>query len=181
MTARRREALIVEHMPAAERIARSLHHKSFSHLDVADLIATGYIGLVEASKRYKPSRGAFGPFLYWRVAGAIVDANRRRAYREEIHESLDEIQERLGYLPPHLDPVDRALLPDAVAARDEARGMLLAAILYLPLLEGAVLLAHLCGETLPQTGSFHQRSATWAQGKLSAARVKVAEQLREAA
>ena len=188
MTKKRREALIIEHMPEAERIARRLHRKSFSHLNVDDVIQSGYMGLVEAARRCKSVR-SFGGFAYWRVRGAIIDANRRRAYREEMNESLEGRREariesnglQMIYSTGRDDQADTAPLPDVVAERREVRDMLLVAILDLPLVEGAVLLGHLAGETLPEVGKCHQRSGTWAQGKLGLARGHVAEQLRRAA
>jgi len=180
MTARRREALIVEHMPAAERIARRVHQRSCWHLDVNDVIQTGYVGLIQASKRYRPSLGPFDRFAYWAVFGAIMDATRRRKYREEMNDSLDAMADHLGYAPEHLT-IDPAPLPNAIAERREVQGLLLVAILDLPIVEGAVLLGHLAGETLPEVGRFHQRSGTWAQGKLASAKTHVTEQMRKAA
>lgn len=49
--------------------------------DAEDLIACAYEGLIEARKRFDPSRGVqFKSFAYYRVRGAVLDGVRRNAY-----------------------------------------------------------------------------------------------------
>lgn len=49
------------------------------HCEFGDLVALGTEGLLEAAKRYDPSKGAaFGTFAWYRVNGAIVDGLRRQ-------------------------------------------------------------------------------------------------------
>jgi len=57
-----------------------------------DLIQSGYVGLIQAASNphYDPAQGSFARFAYLRIRGAIIDANKRQAYREELHDSLDD-------------------------------------------------------------------------------------------
>jgi hypothetical protein len=62
------------------------------------------LGLVSAANRYDPRVGAFAPFAYWRIRGEMVDSQKRRAFREAQHLSLDAIAAANdGWLPPEID------------------------------------------------------------------------------
>ena len=62
------------------------------HVDLADLVAYGLVGLIDAVERYDPSRGVkFESFAGLRIRGAIIDAMRSldwvpRAVRDEARE-----------------------------------------------------------------------------------------------
>jgi RNA polymerase sigma factor (sigma-70 family) len=105
---RKREALIVEHMPRAAEIARQVWHRfnrgckvtedGYSsrqngygdRIALEDMVSCAYVGLVEAAGRWDPTKGNFAQYSYLRVRGAIVDAHRRQYYLETLHESIDE-------------------------------------------------------------------------------------------
>jgi RNA polymerase sigma factor (sigma-70 family) len=170
--ARRREQLVLRHMPMVETIARRVW-RTLTHVDRADLEQQGYIGLLEAAARYRPSAGEFSHFAYPRIRGAMIDAHKRRAYRDETHDSLDAIQESLGFMPAHLD-TSGGPLPDEIAARSERARLLAAAIDGLPADERRVILAALAGTPLAETAEECGRSVAWARAKLATAREQVA-------
>ncbi len=116
----KREAAIKERMAEVEVIARRESRRFVSHLDLHDLVQAGCVGLVDAANKYHPDRGKFEAYAYFRIKGAVIDANKRRAYREELNVSIQEFSDsRDGWLPPHLDRCT-APLPDAVMEREQA-------------------------------------------------------------
>ena len=172
MTRARRVRLIEEHMPLVRAIARQVARKFAPHLPIEDFVQDGYLGLCEAAKRCRKV-STFQAFAYFRIRGAIVDAHRRKAYREELNPSLEAIQERLEFVPMLLR-IDRGPLPDELAARREMEGFAAAAIAELPDDERFVIREALGGARLVDIAARSSRSATWARGKLSNARGKVA-------
>jgi RNA polymerase sigma factor for flagellar operon FliA len=72
--------------------------------ELDDLVAFAYEGLLDARKRFDPSRGVqFKSFAYYRVRGAVVDGVRRMAYlprrayaRLKAAEALDLENEALA-------------------------------------------------------------------------------------
>lgn len=175
------EGLILAHLKMVEPIARKVARRFSSKLDIRDFVQAGRVGLCEAAQRYRPRDGSFERFAYQRVRGAMIDAHKRKAYREELHESVEGMEERLGYLPARV-ATDPAPLPDAVAAEKQAYGRVVEiAIRRLPDEELAVFGETLAGQDLHQIAAAHGRSLTWARTKLSAARVKVAAALRNRA
>jgi len=174
--AKRREALILEHLPMAERLARHLAHKFASHLDIRDLVQEGRVGLIQAADRYRSEDGAFPRFAYLRVRGAIIDANKRRAYKEEQHASLEAIEERLGYLPAklHTDPGPQ---PDEIAADAERMRRLEQAMSCLTSEERAVFRRAVAGERPAAIAASYGRASNWARVRLYSAREKMAAEL----
>lgn len=185
---RKRESLIVEHMGNVRGIAASVRHM-FPSIPFQDLISCGYVGLCDAAGRYNPSRGAFAPYAYQRIRGAIIDAHKRKAYKEELHDSLDELQ---GRELAHSDgrshdnhrqllTVDRAPLPDALLADSERHALAVAAIVLLPDDERAVLGEALDGVQLVEIAAQYGRSVSWVRVRLSSGKKKVAQMLLKAA
>ncbi len=69
--------LVLQHMPLVKALASRLAHRVPSHIELNELISVGMMGLVEASRRYEPSRGVpFDAFARRRIHGAMVDALR---------------------------------------------------------------------------------------------------------
>jgi RNA polymerase sigma factor FliA len=63
-----------EHLEMVRRIAGAMVRHLPSHVDKDELISLGYMGLVEAHKRWDRSRGVpFGAFAAMRVRGAMLD------------------------------------------------------------------------------------------------------------
>jgi RNA polymerase sigma factor (sigma-70 family) len=201
---RRREALIVEHMPRAAEIARQVWHRFNrgchvsveghasggnaygDRIDLEDMISCAYLGLVEAAGRWDPAKGDFAKYSYLRVRGAIVDAHRRQAYMEALHDSIDEwFRDDVGnhrgsggegfrklegqYL------TDPQPLPDELANQGKLAHVAVAFIdRELPDDERVVIRQALAGATVASIGQGLGRSPAWARAKLEAARDKVA-------
>jgi RNA polymerase sigma factor (sigma-70 family) len=179
--AERREVLIVEHLVMCERIARKVARILPYHLDIEDLVQCGRIGLVQAADRYRSDDGPFTRFAYFRIRGAIIDAHKRRAYQEELHESLDYVGDDREVVARSRQLRDRAPLPDVQAAESEKMARLAAAIGQLPDQEREVLQRALAGELAGAIAASHGHSPNWARVRLNAARDKVAARMREAA
>jgi RNA polymerase sigma factor FliA len=73
----------MENIAEYSKIVNSCAQKIYTKLkinkcvDFNDLVQAGYVGLLEAKKRFDPNKGtAFNTFAYWRINGAIIDALR---------------------------------------------------------------------------------------------------------
>ena len=195
MTRARRERLIVENMHVVRKIARQVARKFAPHLSLEDFVADGYVGLCTAARRCRKV-STFPQFAYFAVRGAMITAHRRKTYREDLNPSLDSLYSRRGSEQLclegglseqrnsreailHIGARDLAPLPDELAARRELEAFAAAAIAALPDDERFVISQALGGGMkLVDIAAARQRSATWARGKLSAAREKVAEAVR---
>jgi RNA polymerase sigma factor for flagellar operon FliA len=103
-------------------IARRVHKFDTALYDHDDLYAVGYLGLLDAAKRFDPAKGVkFITFAAPRVRGAIIDEMRRmnhyhhrRELRMEYIEALRDEDDRLLLEPadPDLNPLDKAILKD---------------------------------------------------------------------
>jgi RNA polymerase sigma factor for flagellar operon FliA len=72
-----RDELIAQGVPLVKSIAARLRLAHGLPTSMDDLCAAGFTGLLEATKRFDPSRGtAFTTFAYYRIRGAIVDLRR---------------------------------------------------------------------------------------------------------
>lgn len=68
---------VLENYAMVESVARQIHARLPSSVQLDDLVSVGVLGLMESVDRYDPSRGV--PFEYFarhRVRGAILDALR---------------------------------------------------------------------------------------------------------
>lgn len=164
-----------------ERVAKNVRWMFAPYIDVRDLVQAGTVGLVDAANRYHPATGAFEPYAYFRVRGAIIDSQKRKVYREELNVSLQAIADaRDGWLPPRLD-TDPGELPDAIAEREEMMRILQRAIAALPAVEQRALRGHLAGESLSVVAKGMGRSVAATREALASARGRVAAAVRGAA
>jgi RNA polymerase sigma factor for flagellar operon FliA len=70
-------SLVLAHLGLVRALASRLVHRVPSHIELNELISVGMMGLVEAARRYEPSRGVpFDAFARRRIHGAMVDALR---------------------------------------------------------------------------------------------------------
>ena len=155
-------------MPMVERVARDVRWMFAPHLELDDLTQAGNLGLVRAANAYEPakaSRNGFEPYAYFRVRGAIIDSQKRRAYREEANVSLQALVREDGWLPPSLDRDPRPL-PSEVAERDQISRILAAALDELPEIEGRVLRAQLEGQPVRAVARAVGMSPTWTRQKV---------------
>ena len=73
-----RETLLAEHISLVHHVARQVHRRVSSDVELDELVSAGTMGLIEALERFEPSRGlAFSTFAVPRVRGAILDELRR--------------------------------------------------------------------------------------------------------
>lgn len=175
-----REQLILDHLHLVQKIARRVKRLFTHHIDFEDLVQYGRLGLVKAAARYHPDCGDFEHFAYFHIRGAMIDPYRRAAFKEAQHDSVEHLQERLGFLPARVATCRRPL-PDELAGRRERDRVAAGAIAGLPDDERFVLTESLKGEPLVATAAARGRSLTWARVKLSSARQTVAAAVKEKA
>ncbi|MBO6937286.1 MAG: sigma-70 family RNA polymerase sigma factor [Deltaproteobacteria bacterium] len=80
---------VEEYRPLVASIAQKIRARFELRAEMDDLMAYGFAGLLEARRRYDPTRGVqFNSFAYYRIRGAIIDGVRdggflsRRAYKQ---------------------------------------------------------------------------------------------------
>lgn len=93
--------LVQENLELVDRIVRGMLRRLPSHIDKADLIQQGRIGLMEAARRYDPTSAAsFKTFASYRIRGEIIDGMRAfsqgRPGEGAWNESVEAIAERSG-------------------------------------------------------------------------------------
>jgi RNA polymerase sigma factor (sigma-70 family) len=81
---------------ALRRLAREVRRMFAPHIDVRDLQQAGALGLMKAAQGYDPALGRFEPYAYFRIRGAMIDSQKRRAYRNEACVSLQAMYEANG-------------------------------------------------------------------------------------
>jgi RNA polymerase sigma factor for flagellar operon FliA len=103
-----RERLVVAYSPLVKYVAGRTGSGLPSHVDDADLISYGMIGLIEAMDRYEPAREVrFETFAMPRIRGAIIDELRSldwvprsvRSRAREIEQANSKLENKLGRVP----------------------------------------------------------------------------------
>ena len=75
------ETLVEQYLPLVDAIAKKILKTLPSFVELDDLVAFGRLGLIEASRRFDPTRGVtFKTFGYYRIRGAIYDGIRKMAW-----------------------------------------------------------------------------------------------------
>lgn len=156
------EELIAEHHKMVLGLAGRLRRELSLSGDLEDLIAFGFGGLLEAERRYDPSRGVrFRTFAYYRVRGAMLDGVRKMAYLpRRAHERLKAEAERVPTAAPtaldkaftrmsanltSASPVQGSFAeesPESALLKNESIERLLGALARLPERERAVIRGH---------------------------------------
>lgn len=99
------DELIIRHAPLVKRIAWHLMGRLPDDVQVDDLIQTGMIGLLEASRNYDTAHGAsFETYASIRVRGAMLDEVRRHDWLpRSVHQksrqlavAIREVENRVG-------------------------------------------------------------------------------------
>jgi RNA polymerase sigma factor for flagellar operon FliA len=108
-------------MELVYRIAGSLARRLPRHIERRELVGLGSLALVEARRRFDPTRGiAFAAFAATRIRGAMIDGLRRddllsRRERTQLRSDMDarpasvQIELDESVLPGDDDPVDERL------------------------------------------------------------------------
>jgi RNA polymerase sigma factor for flagellar operon FliA len=97
-----RERLVVAYSPMVKFVAGRLGAGLPSHVEDADLISYGLVGLIGAIERFEPERGIkFETFAMTRIRGAIIDELRSldwvpRSVRSRAHE-IEKAQAKLEH------------------------------------------------------------------------------------
>jgi RNA polymerase sigma factor FliA len=105
---RRVAQLIEEALPLVTRVMYRVTVRFPRHVDKAELVGAGVLGLVQAAHRFEPDKGvAFNHYAVQRIRGAILDAVRstdwaprsiRRTGRA-VEEASDKLANDLGRMP----------------------------------------------------------------------------------
>lgn len=114
--------LVADHMDLVRKIAWHYHARTGNRVDISDLMQAGYLGLVEASQRYRPQEGVtFAAYAALRIRGAIVDhlrstANICRAtiaMKQKVTKARNALTQRLQRDPTPAEMAGELDLSDA--------------------------------------------------------------------
>jgi len=112
--------IVLANYAMVETVARSIHSRLPSSVQLDDLISVGVLGLMESLERYDPSRGVpLETFARHRVRGAILDALRAadwvphsvRRKAQAIERTRRELHRRTGERPDEATVAARLGLP----------------------------------------------------------------------
>lgn len=123
--AEREQQLIESHLVLVERLTARIAGRLPAHVERAELVRAGTLGLVEAARRWDPARGVpFARYASTRIHGAVLDCLRSadwaprsaRSDARAIEEAEQRLATRLGRSPSDTE-VAGALGLDVVALR----------------------------------------------------------------
>ena len=78
MNEAQREKILLEHLPQVQFIARRIHDRLPPQVLLEDLVHAGIIGLIDAVKKYDPSKNVqLKHYAEFRIRGAILDSLRQ--------------------------------------------------------------------------------------------------------
>jgi len=132
----------------AARIASSLP----VHVELEDLVQTGTLGLIDAVRRYDPSKGIpFPAYARYRIRGSILDSLRAldwatRNQRKQRKASLSTRHETQDDLPAPDVACGENLHPDKLYEAHEARELIRKALVVLPARHRRVVLMYYSGD-----------------------------------
>ena len=113
---RARERLVLAYAPLVKYVAGRMASGLPSHVEEADLISYGLIGLISAIERFEPERGIkFETFAITRIKGSIIDELRSldwvprsvRARAREIERANAKLEHELQRAPTDQEIADR--------------------------------------------------------------------------
>jgi RNA polymerase sigma factor FliA len=113
---RARERLVVAYSPMVKFVAGRLGAGLPSHVEDADLISYGLMGLIGAIERFEPERGIkFETFAMTRIRGAIIDELRSldwvprsvRARAREIEQAQSRLEHELQRPPTEAELAEK--------------------------------------------------------------------------
>src|SRR5262249_58015427 len=111
-----RERLVVAYWALVKFVAGRTGARLPSHVDQADLISYGMIGLIEAMERFDPDRQIrFETFAMQRIRGAIIDELRSldwvprsvRSRARDIEGANSKLEHELGRAPTDAELAER--------------------------------------------------------------------------
>ncbi len=91
------DEIVIQHASLVKRIAYHLMSRLPSCVQVEDLIQSGMIGLLEASKNYDPTQGAsFETYAGIRIRGSMLDEIRKGDWApRSLHRKVREISQAI--------------------------------------------------------------------------------------
>lgn len=102
------QKLVMQYAPLVRRVARSLPLEIPGLLEYEDAVGYGTCGLVEAVRRYDPTKGTnFHAYAVRRIRGSMIDAFRRmdrlsrtmRQKARDVQKAQGELEVSLGRTP----------------------------------------------------------------------------------
>lgn len=111
------DKLVEDHMKLVQRLAWHYQGRVGKFAEIDDLLQAGYLGLIDASKRYNVRDGvSFSAYATIRIRGAIVDYLRRNSnlcrntitMRQKIEKARSDLQKKLERTP-ELEEIAQAL------------------------------------------------------------------------
>jgi RNA polymerase sigma factor for flagellar operon FliA len=99
------EHLLLEQLPQVRYIARRIHDRLPSHIQLDDLVQAGILGLIEALHKYDPSKNVeLKTYAKHRIQGAILDSLRDldwsprplRKKARQLEQAHQRLRARLG-------------------------------------------------------------------------------------
>jgi RNA polymerase sigma factor FliA len=124
-----RERLVVAYSPMVKFVAGRLGAGLPSHVEDADLISYGLVGLIGAIERFEPERGIkFETFAMTRIRGAIIDELRSLDWvPRSVRSRAREIEQTQAKLEHELQraPTEAELAAKLNMTEEELQGALL--------------------------------------------------------
>ena len=108
LTLEEQQDLVLQYAPLVRKVARSLPLEIPGVLEFEDAVGYGTCGLVEAVRRYDPSKGTnFHAYAIQRIRGSMIDAFRRmdrlsrtmRQKAKDVQRAQSELEMILGRSP----------------------------------------------------------------------------------
>lgn len=105
LTHEEQQQLVMQYAPLVRRVARSLPLEIPGLLEYEDAVGYGTCGLVEAVRRYDPTKGTnFHAYAVQRIRGSMIDAFRRmdrlsrtmRQKARDVQRAQSELEMELG-------------------------------------------------------------------------------------
>ncbi len=106
--AQMRDQMIVEHLPTVRFVARRIHERLPSHVELEDLVSAGVVGLIDAFSKFDYKKKVqFKSYAQFRVRGAILDYLREldwsprelRRKGRAVEEAIRTVTQRVGRAP----------------------------------------------------------------------------------
>lgn len=112
------ESLILKHISLVKRIAYHLKSRMPDNVQINDLLQSGMVGLIEASKNFRGDKGAsFETFAGTRIRGAILDDIRRGNWvPRSVYQNARLISEAINALEKE---TKQQATPEAIAKKLE--------------------------------------------------------------
>lgn len=100
-------ALALRHSDLVRQMALAMRRRLAPGASVDDLVGAGNLGLVEAARRFDPSKASFGTFARYRIRGAMTDSLRaidplsrqQRSRVRKVNVAIESLSATLGRTP----------------------------------------------------------------------------------